>query len=152
MKNQLFVVLSITTILLSPWIWRFTRVQYDNSSYNLILAAIFALCVGFLFLKLNGKQVHYLTIILLVVPLSIELMWFVLFLVHHANNDIHVTASNLQSPEMYRDFNSFFEFSYRNDNWIFRLVRIVKETVIWLFISVCFILIKKKMLGNDNKK
>lgn len=152
MKKYLFVVLIVIMMLLSPWIWRFTKVQYDDSNYNLILATIFALCVGLLFLKLNGKQAHYLATILIVVPLSIELMWFVLFQVHYANNDIHITASNLQSPKMYRDFNSFFEFSYRTDNWIFRLERIVKETAIWLFISVGFILIKKKMVANVNKK
>lgn len=45
--------------------------------------------------------------------------------------------------EMYRDFNSYFEFAYEKDNWKYRLNRLIIEIAIWLTLSTLFILIKK---------
>ncbi|AEA43274.1 hypothetical protein Fluta_1279 [Fluviicola taffensis DSM 16823] len=80
-------------------------------------------------------------------------MWYISFKIHYANNDVHMEAFGVYPREMYRDFNSYFEFAYGNGNWKYRMNRLIFEIAIWLILSTLFIFIKRTRISkyqNEN--
>lgn len=70
-----------------------------------------------------------------------EFMWFILYEIGYANNDVHFVGTKSFPKEMYRDFDSYVEFAYSRGNWKFRLDRYLVDLGIWTISSVVFIVV-----------
>lgn len=60
-----------------------------------------------------------------------------------ANNEVYIEPSDfMPEGEMYRDFDSYYEFAYGNEYWN-GFKRLLKSQIIWLIVPFAYIIMKK---------
>ena len=140
---------------MSPWLYKFLFTVIGGRIHELsyVVIAITALLIGVLYTKLNPKLWLLLICLILLPTVAWELKSFISFEIAHANNEVHIEPSDfMPEGEMYRDFDSYYEFAYGNEFWN-GFNQLFKYQMIWLIMPFIYITIKKvlskKSVNND---
>jgi hypothetical protein len=155
MKNTISQGLVLTMlILVIPWLWTSTMALVNFKFYYPLLYLIPALLMNAVFLrKCIFLSLKLIVISIVLIPFSMELMHFISFEIHWVKNDIHYTDPSTGVIEMYRDFDSFFVFSYSDGNWHYRFVQSLYNMLAWLLpFGFFFVLRFNSEKGKMNRK
>lgn len=150
-QNIKFLLLTMVLIFMSPWIYKFifTVVGWKINELSYIVIAFIAFLIGMLYTKLNAKLWLLLMCLILLPTLAWELKSFILFEIAYANNEVHIEPSDfMPEGEMYRDFNSYYDFAYGNESWN-GFKHLLKYQIIWLIVPFLYFL-AKKLLAKKN--
>jgi len=148
-QNLKFLLLTLALIFLSPWLYKlfFTVVGLNIHELSYVVVAISAILISLLCIKLNANRWLLFGCLLLLPPIAWELMSFISFEIDYSNNAVHIPPSDfLPEGERYRDFASYYDFSYGNEYWN-GYTRLLKHEIIWIIVPFLSLL-----LHNINSK
>lgn len=146
-SKKRFVLLTILLILISPWIWYLLfKFGVRTHEFHFLSIGIVALLIGIFQVRMKGSFWVMFILLLALPPVAQDLESFIVFEIHYANNDVHIPPSSfMPEGEMYRDFDSFYDFSYGYDDDSFRhrVLQHVKNLLIWLIVPLAYIFIQR---------
>ena len=142
-RKRRFILLTIGLIFITPWIWYLLfKSGLRPYEFHFVVIGLVALLIGVLYTKMKGNLWAMLILLLVVPPMAQDLESYILFEIHYANNDVHIMPSNfMPEGEMYRDFDSYYEFSYGYDSesFSYRTIQHLKNAFVWLIVPLSFI-------------